>query len=1321
MLKRCFLPFVLFCLLASHLTAQKGSSFSRTIQLPKKVEVLKIIQDSKGFLWLGTSNGLYRFDGLNFKSYFNKHGDATTIVDDEIYSLLEDSKGSIWIGTRSGGISVLNPLSGQFSHFKYDPKVPPHKVNFFITAIYEDRDGTIWVGSQGSGLGKYNPQTKAFDYYRSKKEDENSLAQDYVIDILQDKDGFLWIGLNGGGIDKFDITTERFEHFPFNLLSNSTANFRNNVIRELVDDGKGNLWAATYGGLNKLNKQTGSYTHFDQANSKLETNSLNSLHTWGNMLFFTSYDGYTYQFDPVKEEVLHTNRSDKNIRYGFRDPEGNLILGYTSGEISMTFPSTDFSFSEIPEKESYIKTIHPNKTGLLIGTLESGLYHSQHGNISKYDIPKELQISDISVDQDNTFWLGTYSKGLWHYNPQTRQSKAYRFDPNDPTSLSHDTVLDLYRDQQGTLWVGTMSGLNQWVDSTGSFIRRGSAQFRDIIKTSENVLLAATDLGLANIDLKTNSFHMKQADPLQGKDSLLHNQLNALFTPDGDSILIGGKKGLNLYRRSQKKMINLHDHLNLPYQEIKSIVQDHHKNYWFLGKETLIQADLKTGDFKFYDESDGVNLANPIGKEICFLPENKMLVLGTQGGFYKFLPKELGKSSEEISIHLDEIRLFNKSLEDTEKLSAIANSEPLELAYDQNMVSFSFIGFNYRNPSKVKYAYLLDGLDDRWLYTTDRSATFTNLEPGSYTFKVKATSLDGLWEVAPKTLTFEILPPFWASRGAFVLYGLLLLFFLYLIIQNLKSRARMKQQLIKDQLELEKVQEINAMKSRFLSNISHEFRTPLTLITNPLEELSEKSKDKEANETLRLVQRNVKQLKKMINQLLDYAQLEENKMPVRLKKQEVFQLVRVLGNSFTSLAKTKNIDFDISIPNASFYAKADDEKLAIIINNLLSNAFKFTPKNGRVALHIWIKNTETESFLNILVKDSGIGFDEKEKNEIFERFYRLEAQDSDGTGIGLALTKEVVALLKGKIIVRSERNKGSEFLVTIPVKAIEKFEGTALNGSLKKEVASVAENKILQAPEKPSSNLVLIVEDNPDLRDYLVKLLQPHWQVITAINGTQAIALAREKVPDLVISDLMMPEMDGIALCQQLKADLSTAHIPIIILTAKASQTDRLEGLAVGAIDYLIKPFDKKELHLKVANILVQRNSLQKRVRDELLAGKLSENLESQEERFILKLNKAIFAHLNDHKLNVDFLSDKMGLSRVQLYRKVMAITGLSTSDLIRRIRMQKASDLLRANWGSISEIAYEVGFNNLPYFTRTFKKFYNKTPSDYIKSSSTT
>ncbi|MDQ3534289.1 MAG: ATP-binding protein, partial [Bacteroidota bacterium] len=675
-------------------------------------------------------------------------------------------------------------------------------------------------------------------------------------------------------------------------------------------------------------------------------------------------------------------------------------------------------------------------------------------------------------------------------------------------------------------------------------------------------------------------------------------------------------------------------------------------------------------------------------------------------------------------------------------------TDRIELPYDENFLSFEFVVLNYDAPEKNQYAYKLEGLDKDWIYSgTRRFASYTNLDPGAYTFRVKASNNDGIWNEQGAYLHLAILPPWWQTWWAYSLYGFMGICFLYVLRQYTVNRERMKHELKIQRLEAEKMHEIDHLKSRFFANISHEFRTPLTLILGPLEKItSSHTEEKPDKSVYHMMLRNARRLLHLINQLLDLSKLEAGSMKLEEKPADLVAFLKAMVFSFTSLAEMKQIQYHFQFPSEHPVVYFDADKLEKIITNLLSNAFKFTPEGGEVAVIIKLQPADKQALstfpadliqrgisskaniLELIVQDSGKGIPQDQIDKVFDRFYQADTshtREQEGTGIGLSLVKELVELFSGEIAVESQPGQGSCFTVRLPL-LVANFKQVTLTGN---NLPPIPINHNLNSPENgftvapypeienpdPEAPLILIIEDNADVRFFIRENLQPVYQVIEAADGKEGYKLAVKNIPDLILSDVMMPKMDGVELCSKLKTNEKTAHIPVILLTAKASGGDKVEGLETGADDYLIKPFESTELLVRIKNLIDSRRKLREIFSREITLGPTSITINSVDEQFLQRIMKIIEEHMEDTSFDVEIFSREAGLSKIQLHRKLKALTNESPGDFIRIMRLKRAADLLSQNAGTIAEVAYKVGFQEPSYFTRCFHKQFGKTPSEFM------
>jgi signal transduction histidine kinase/AraC-like DNA-binding protein len=713
------------------------------------------------------------------------------------------------------------------------------------------------------------------------------------------------------------------------------------------------------------------------------------------------------------------------------------------------------------------------------------------------------------------------------------------------------------------------------------------------------------------------------------------------------------------------------------------------------------------------------------------------LYFNTQKGYYVFSPEKIKQNLTPPHIVLEEFKLFDKKVTPNENLSLttlLNQTKKLDLSHEENVFSFAFTGIHFSNPEENQHLYMLENYDDTWRKAgADRTASFHKVPPGKYIFRVKASNSDGIW--AEKTIPIEIHPPWWQTTWAYIGYLLAFVAILYALRHYTISRERLKTRLLLKQMEADKLHELEAVRSRFFANISHEFRTPLTLIIGPLEKLLNKPEEQHNHTLYRMMERNASRLQTLINQLLDLSKLEVGSLKLEMHPGNVETFLHVVSAPFASIAESRNITFHTHIACAETVVLFDSDKVEKIVVNLLSNAFKFTPDGGTIHLHASLNPTaelDQIYLLEIIVSDNGIGIAPNLIDKIFDRFYQIDGshtREKEGTGIGLSLTKELVELHKGSIDVISESGKGTSFTVRLPLKIHQAKSPDMVslvgqtNKSLppsgvqvsKDEHISTADDLTGESETIQEKPLLLIIEDNKELSTFIASHFKPQYEVLIAADGQVGLQQALASAPDIIISDVMMPVMDGIALCKRLKADERTSHIPIILLTAKASESSKLEGLHTGADDYLTKPFKGAELQARVHNLIESRKQLRDKFSREVKLQPAEVLITSADETLLMNIMSILEANFMDPTFSLESFEKKAGMSRTQFYRKMKALTNEAPGEFLRNFRLQKAAMLLKGSYGNISEIAYGVGFNSLSYFTRCFKEFYGQSPSEYI------
>jgi signal transduction histidine kinase/DNA-binding response OmpR family regulator len=950
----------------------------------------------------------------------------------------------------------------------------------------------------------------------------------------------------------------------------------------------------------------------------------------------------------------------------------------------------------------------------------------------------------------------------------------YEYDPNDPKSLSNNFIRTIYKDKIGNLWIGTEVGLNKLISGTATmspayFVRYlhnpkdsttiSNSRVWCIYQDQQGTIWIGTSGGLNKLipskDYNSQATFIHYAHDSKDPSSLSDNHVISIYQDNSGNFWIGTDAGgLSKFDSKSEKFVHFNEEDGLPDNSIKGILGDDEGNLWLSTSNGLSKFNPKTVTFKNYSTTDGLQ-SNFFQGGAYFKNKKGEMFFGGDNGFNSFYPDSIKENVRIPPIVITDFRLFNNSvpvgLDTTTNRTilkkSITETKEIELSYKDFIISFEFAALDFHTPEKNKYAYILKGFDKEWNYTdaNKRFATYTNLDPGEYTFKVKGSNNDGIWNETGASIKLIITPPWWSAWWAYSVYFLFGLGLLYSLRRYELNRTQLKNQVKLDEVKLKEREETDKMKSRFFANISHEFRTPLTLILGPTEKVLSESKDNETKKQLSIVKRSANRLLGLINQLLDLSKLEAGKLELKASKTNIVPFIKGLTMSFESMAERKDITLKIKSSSDEIELYFDKEKMTKIMTNLLSNAFKFTPEGGQITVALSLipspsgrgmSKGQGEGEVRITVLDTGVGISEEELSKLFDRFYQVDSsqtREHEGTGIGLALTKELVELHHGTISVDSKLGSWTEFTVTLPLgekhlNDEEIVEEPVILSGAKNFTEPVIDDFVKtdsssQAPQNDNTldedkNIVLVVEDNYDVREFIKDALGNEFQIEEAQNGEQGVRKAEQVIPDLIISDVMMPKMDGNELTKRLKNDEKTSHIPIILLTAKSEQQSKLEGLETGADDYLTKPFDTKELRVRINNLISIRKKLQEKYsKGDFIPVKKIEGkkLSDLDERFMSKVMEVIESHISEEEFSIEEFDREIGMGRVQLYRKVKALTGKSPSRYIRSIRLNRAKNMIEEKKGNISEIAYSVGFSSPQYFTRCFKEEFGFPPSDLI------
>ncbi|KAA3617505.1 MAG: hybrid sensor histidine kinase/response regulator [Calditrichaeota bacterium] len=1328
-------------------------------------DILRIYQDNRGYLWVGTRNGLNKFDGYNFKSFLNEPGDNSSISNSSVFAIFEDKKNRLWIGTKSFGLNQYIYETESFKNFSSFLIDSITVKTGSVYAIGEDKKGNLWIGSK-NGLFKVDVDSlglKKILHYKQEPGKANSLSDNNVRSLYIDSSGIIWIGTKNKGLDRFDPETGLFNNLR--LAPDSLKNW--NLVNKIIESRNGFLWLATgRGGLCRLKWRSNEdvlltrFKHNPDDPSSINHNLIRDvLEDKNGVIWVGTANGLCRVIRNGKKTTFKSYISDPNdpstLSYPlatslFLDRSGILWVGTSKGLNKYNPGKVKFThYKSVPDGQQGLKTnmvyaIHEGEPGeYWIGTRGRGLSRvlvSKSGSEdwthfrTQKDPKKKLStgtIMSILKDKAGDIWVASFFSGLNKYDRKNDNWIRYRHDPKDSTSLISNRLLTLFEDRSGVLWIGTVDkGLCKFDRVQNKFFQYKNDptdslsishnRVQAILEDSNGRLWIGTYAGGINIFDRENNSFIHFIKDTSNTFSLRSNEIQTLHEDRNKNIWIGtGKGGL-----SQVSLLDIDKGLfsnyskkdGLPGNTVYGIIEDDNGKLWLSTNRGLSRFDPQSKVFRNFDLDDG--LQNMEFNDFSWFHSKQTgdMFFGGPSGFNVFHPDSIKDNLNLPQVVFTDLKIFNKSADHFDQESPltkpISESSSITLLYDQIVLTFEFAAIHFAQPNKNKYAYQMEGFEEEWNYVgTRRFATYTNLSPGQYVFKVKGSNSDGIWNETPTTLKITVLPPWWNTWWSYSLYLLFIVGLVFGLRKYELNRQQLKHNFELEHLETEKLKEVNNMKSRFFASISHEFRTPLTLISGPVERLLKQISNKKQISDLNRIQDNATRMNKLVDMYLELSRLESGNITLQKEEQNIIPILKSILASFESIAEAKEIELQFRSSIFSAICMVDTEKFELIIINLISNAIKFTPQNGIVTL--CAETSEMQNQLLIKVEDTGVGIPQNQLSNIFKMYYQVENEINkriSGTGIGLTMAKELTQLHGGKIEVESILGVGTTFEITIPVSAVHEISVEEKSGT----------NRQLTNPNfdeiDRDKKLILIVEDNHQMQDYIKSHLDDEYEIKLAADGKQGFAKAIKTNPALIISDVMMPEMDGYEFCSKIKNDFRTSHVPVILLTAKIEDKDMMEGLATGADNYLKKPFKAAELHVRIKNLIENRSRLHRKFQTDQRMDLKEFKVTSADELFLEKCHNIINENLSKSEFSVQDFANEMALSRIHLYRKLKALTGLNTNKYIQTIRLKKAALLLVSGHGNISQVAYDCGFSNPSYFAEAFKEMFSISPTEYVQ-----
>ncbi len=1359
--------FFIFILLMSTLARSQRLSFEHI-----KVEnglsqnsVDAIAQDNLGFLWFGTRFGVNRYDSHGFKYYQNNPLDNTTISSNSINCIFFDSHKRLWIGTNEG----LNRYIAEKDCFEQIKKQnnDSHSIsNNHITAICEDKEGKIWIGTaNGLNLIIEENGKMSFTHY-TVSSTTSGLKNNYIYCLLSDKSGNIWTGTDGG-LTK--ITRNGKDYHYQTYLHSFTNSISENKIRCLIEDTNRNIWIGTANeGVDVLNTQNNGFTHFKSDGNKehLLNNTIRAFiiddhnNIWiGTLQGISLLNLATHQFTNYQNNPDDKTSISKNsIHSLFKDRNNDVWVGTFFGGINYSSYNNPLfkSFSKSSFKPSInnnvVSSFWESDDELLMGTEGGGLnYLNKKTNCYQYFTHNESDTKSISSnliktiyqDKDGDIWLGTHGGGICLFNNKTKAFTNYFTDDQSLDSLGLEVAAFL-DDNEGNLLIGTQNGLKFYKKQKGvsqkislSLLRSELTKIHihSLIRDNEKNIWIGTDSGLY-----CQRFKQKNIESIHLKSEKIID-INGLCTDDKGQIWIATYySGLICYDYKTQQITSFTQKEGLPSDNVLSVVKDENGDIWAGTNNGLMKFKPKDNSFNIYDINDGL-AGNEFNNNSIYRTVKGEVFVGGMDGFTSFFPKDLVENGTKPSIVFTGLRLFNTAIGQRNTNGQLSSNiwltNEIVLEHNQNIFTIDFATLSYKRSGKNKYAYKIEGKDHDWIYTNTPSATFIDLPSGKYIFKAKGANSDGIWS-DPINMNIDILPPWWQTWWAYSIYTLLVSGILFIVIRFFFL-----------QVLYEKEKTLTNLKLNFFTNISHEIHTYLALIIGPVDKLlsSKEATDSDIPQ-LTTIKNNSTDLLTLVNELLDFRKIETGNVQLHVSNYNLIPFIESVLQSFQDISISKNIVTDFIHATEQVVMYFDKEQVKKVLVNLLSNAYKFTPEGGFVSIIV----EPVEDCVLIKICDNGKGISSENLDKLFDNFFQENDYgiQNTGYGIGLALSKSIMALHKGALTVESNHQgttNNTTFTIML-LKGDTHFAKEQLivnhQAILQQRHLQTIDNKGLisvktnlesidgiQIEKKQFS--LLIIEDNYEIRKFIADSFSKLYEVFEAENGLVGYEVAVEQIPDIIISDLMMPIMDGLTLCKKIKTDERTNHIPVIILTAKSSFDSKLSGFKMGADIYINKPFSIQLLELQVQNLISSKERLRQLFTHKVIEipetnrgiknEQSNRNIEDgvkeeiraiEVDEFIQKIITIAEGNISSQELDVDLICKKVNMSRSVLYKKVKALTGMTIHEIIKNVKLKKAAELIAEKKYTVYEVADMIGYNDTKYFSSEFKKKYGVSPTEY-------
>ena len=1284
-----------------------------------------ILQDRKGFMWLGTKDGLNRYDGLSFRKFKHDAANPRSIGNSFITSLYEDFNGNIWVGT-DAGVYIYYPEKEAFEEFDCQ-SLEKTRIERSVSMIAGDKQGRVWIAVEAQGMFCYDARQKLLRNYPLSEISSNIKCFTF------DSGGTLWLGFYGDGLyySKDNLATVH----PYGSPEDGKREFEGGVITKIVQGNYNCLYIGSVKeGVSELNLTSGQVRNLLAIDESGESIFCRDLLPYSDNELWIGTESGIYIYNLRTAQFIHLRASlydsyslsDNAIYALYKDREEGLWIGSYFGGVDY-YPRQYTYFAKYYPK-NIANSLHGKRVRefcraddgtLWIGTEDGGLNHFNPKTKEFHFFEPSAGFTNIhGLCMDGShLWVGTFSKGLRVIDTRTGVVLRTYTEGHTPHSLNDNSIFSICRTSAGEIYLGTLFGLLRYNRTQDNFdcIPELNGKFVYDIKEDSygNLWLATYANGAYCYDVSARRWKNYVFDA-EDEKSLPYDKVLSVFEDSYRQIWLttqGG--GFCLFHPDTETFTRYGLKDGLPNDVVYQIVEDDDRFLWLTTNNGLVRFDPKTMEMKVFSTANGLP-TNQFNYRSGFKDEAGHIYLGSINGFVAFDPRTFAENRQVPAVAITDFLLFNKEVSvgetDSPLKSSITFSDKVVLTADQNSFSFRIAALSYQAPRMNKLMYKLEGFDEGWLTIGESPlVTYSNLGYGDYVFKVKASNSDGVWNEQETSLHLSILPPFYLSGWAYCFYVLFFMGCLVCVIFYFKRRNYRKQHRQMEMLEQEKEREVYHAKIDFFTNVAHEIRTPLTLIKGPLENIIlKKEVDSETKEDLYIMKQNTERLLNLTNQLLDFRKTETRGFRLNFTECDVVAVLRETYFRFTSLAKQKGLDFILELPQECFMADVNQEALTKIISNLLNNGVKYASTYLRISLET------DEKVFHIRTFNDGEMIPDTMKEEIFKPFVRLDKEDevTTGTGIGLALSRSLAELHQGSLMME----KGEEvncFCLTLPVNQDSTITLSAENVSQVEENSCGWEQEETDTKEKKP--MILVVEDNPDMLAFIRKQLTTEYSVLTAMNGIEALAVLDNHYVNLVVSDVMMPQMDGFELCKTIKSDLSYSHIPVVLLTAKTNIQSKIEGLELGADAYIEKPFSVEYLLANISSLIHNREKLRQTFAKSPFVAANTMALTKADEEFIWKLNDIIQANLHNPEFSMEDMADALKMSRSSFYRKIKGVLDLSPNEYLRLERLKQAAQLLKEGKSRVNEICYTVGFNSPSYFSKCFLKQFGVLPKDFI------